>query len=292
LNFALRATDGDFLELVRRYLGDFLVDRGGTDEGLFSADCGIERRMPGGKPVRNKLTLYVGTMPIHGGLVKEEMAARLISYVRDRATRESNEFVRIRATAFTVDARAVMLPSPPEPHLPALAGMLLRSGCPYLGDELVNFDPILWRVRGSPFPLFLDAEDLPLFPKLEREPPRRSRREPTERTEFQRAMTPRRPVAPEELGGQRSQPAPVGWIVFPYFEAGAETRLEPAGGSEAIFRFTEAVLNLHIWEDRALTLIRDLVEAVPVSRLVVGSIPEAAELLARSAPSLVQELTR
>jgi hypothetical protein len=41
----------------------------------------------------------------------------------------------------------------------------------------------------------------------------------------------------------------------------------------------EAMLNAHVWGDRALILARDLVETVPVQRLVMGSIPEGAELL-------------
>jgi hypothetical protein len=41
----------------------------------------------------------------------------------------------------------------------------------------------------------------------------------------------------------------------------------------------EAMLNAHVWGDRALILARRLVEATPVQRLVIGSIPEAADLL-------------
>ena len=76
-------------------------------------------------------------------------------------------------------------------------------------------------------------------------------------------------------------------IVFPFFEEGAETRLEPFGGAAALFRFTEATLNLHIWTDRAFVLQRELMESVPVSRLVVGSIPEAADLVLSKLPELV-----
>jgi len=53
-----------------------------------------------------------------------------------------------------------------------------------------------------------------------------------------------------------------------------------------LFRFTQSCLNLNVWRERALILMRELLETTPVSRLVVGSIPDAAELLQRSAPSV------
>ena len=81
------------------------------------------------------------------------------------------------------------------------------------------------------------------------------------------------------LGGHHAAPADLGWIVLPVFRAGEETRLEPVPGAEAVFKLMEAMLNAHVWGDRALILARDLVETVPVQRLVIGSIPEAAELL-------------
>jgi hypothetical protein len=75
--------------------------------------------------------------------------------------------------------------------------------------------------------------------------------------------------------------------VFPEFRPGEETRLEPAGGAEILFRFAETRLNLHVWGDRTLVLMRDLLEESSVSRLVVGSLPDAARLVVETAPSMV-----
>ena len=181
---------------------------------------------------------------------------------------------------------AVILPSTPQPHLPALVAHLVRSGGGYLGDEEIHVDPVLWKIHGTGVPILLDEDDLAFFSDLSREAnPRRRRRDP--RPEMV-ALTPRRLVTPEEVGGRAADPAPLGWIVLPEFVPGADSRLEAVGGSGALFQLTRSVLNLHAWGDRALLLLRELLETVPTSRLVVGSIPEASDLVLRAAPDIVK----
>jgi hypothetical protein len=216
------------------------------------------------------------------------MAARLISFVRDIATRDVNEFVRIRAGAVSWNGQALIMPSPPESHLPALTALLVRGGAEYLGDEMIYVDPVLRRVHSTPLPIFLDADDLVLFPELDREPI--PRRPGTPSHPDLRAATPRRLVAPQELGSGHGTPASVGWIVFPYMDGVAETKLEPAAGAEALFRFTESALNLHAYGDRGLMVMREMLESVPVSRLSVGSLPQAAELVLEYASSMLEEV--
>jgi hypothetical protein len=75
--------------------------------------------------------------------------------------------------------------------------------------------------------------------------------------------------------------------VFPEFQPGAKTEIVGASGSEMVFRFTQAILNLNIWGERAVFLLRELIESLPVARLVVGSVPEAADLLIDSSRSLM-----
>ncbi|MFN2586699.1 MAG: hypothetical protein ABR613_01090 [Actinomycetota bacterium] len=285
LPFSVRSTDAAFLDVLRGYAGEHLVESHEGWATLFSADCGETRTMAGGKVVHGISRLYSNGLKIFEGRVQDEMAGRLISGVRDLATQHSNEYVRIRAGGVVVDGAAILLPSPPEPHLPTLTGMLVQRGGGFLGDEVVNVDPVLRRAHGLPLPLLIDGFDLPLFPHVVRERTRRKTRGTPEEVQ---AKTPRRPVPVEELGGVRAAPAPIRWLVFPFFEEGAETRLEPFGGAAALFRFTEATLNLHVWTDRAFVLQRQLMDTVPVSRLVVGgSLEEAADAVWSGARELV-----
>jgi hypothetical protein len=287
LNFAVRSTSEEFLELVRRYIGHFRVegDEERPLESLFSADCGEDRVLPGGRLARGKRNLFFSYLRIYHGTLNDEMAGRLIGFTRDAAMLLSDEFVRIRAGAVATDVGAIVMPTLPDPHMPALVGHLVTAGGRYLGDETVNLDPILHGAFGLRLPLLIDSGDLDFFPQIRRE--RRRGRPFQPRDESVRAASPRRPVLPEELGGEFGGPAPTRWLVFPVFAPGAETRLEGFGGAEAVFRATQSVLNLHAWEDRALVLLQELLESVPVSRLMVGSIPEAARLVMEAAPSLM-----
>lgn len=216
------------------------------------------------------------------------MAARVVGFARDRATQLTNQYVGVRAGAVTIGDGAILLPTPPEPHMSALVGHMLRPGVGYLGDEQVNLDPILHQVHGLGLPLMIDTEDAPQFADILE--PARSR--PARRRELApevRGATIRQALLPTARSAVWAEPTPLAWIVVPRFSPGSETRLEPFGGAQAIFAFTQAVLNLHIWEDRALILIRRLLDSLPVSRLTVGSLPEAAELVIETAPSLIGE---
>ncbi len=278
LEFSVAATETGFLDLFRSYLGTFRVHEG-PEAILYQADCGCPKVLPGGKILKGTSHLYVGSLRIFSGPRWENMAGRLIGSLRDMATANSNEFIRLRAAGVVVDGEALILPSVPDPHLPAIAALLVRAGAEYLGDEIVNLDPVLRRIHGIRLPILLDASDLKYFSDLsdERAPrqPRRVGADPGRPD----ARTLRRPVTLEELGGRRGSPAPVGRIVFPSVRPGATPALEPVTKAEGAFRLMEAVLNSHIWTDRALIVIRELVETVPVARLVIESPPEAVDLL-------------
>lgn len=254
-------------------LREFLDD-GASDELLFSADCGVERTLAGGKVVHPRSRLFISGLKIYEGFSQDEMAGRLISGARDIATRTSNEFVRIRAGAVVVDGRAILLPSVPAAPLPALVGLLVGSGAGYLGDEVVNLDPVMHQVRPASLPLLLAEGDLSLFPELGLAPSRRRHRDGAGG-----ARVTRRPVRLEDLGGHRAEPTVPDRIVFPTFEPGSTTSLRPIKDAEALFRFTQACLNLHVWAERALLLFRELLRSARVDELVVGALPEAAQLL-------------
>ena len=277
--FSVRSTDEDFAALLRGHLGDLrLTDPDEEkDETFFQVDCGRTRVLPGGTVVRPTANLFIGSLRIFCGPRWEDMAGKLISGVRDLVTGRVEGSVGFRAAGAVVGDRAVLLPSEPNRQLPALSAALTRAGAGYLGDEIVKLDPILRRISGIGLPILLDVRDLDLFPEVNT---RARRVKVEEEGEVGRdSRTPRRAVPVDVLGGHHAAPTDLGWIVFPDFREGEETRLEPAAGAEAVFKLMAAMLNAHVWGDRALILARDLVETVPVQRLVIGSFPEAAELL-------------
>lgn len=278
MDFAVRTTDVRFFDVLRRYLGEYLVDEGPEDI-LFSADCGVVKTLPGGKTTRPKMRLYFQAILIFSGTVIEEMAGRLISGVRDWTNNQSNEFMRVRAGGVVLDGRALLLPSGPEPHLASLVAALVQDGAGYVGDEIVNVDPVLRLAHGTGLPLLLDAQDSPSFPELGTTPskPGRGANPPRQRW----------PVRIEDLNGSVADPAEPAWIVFPTFDPGARTEFRPLGKAEAVFRFAQAGLNPHIWGDRALLLMTELLDGAYTGELVVGDVREGARWLHESLPQAV-----
>jgi hypothetical protein len=49
--------------------------------------------------------------------------------------------------------------------------------------------------------------------------------------------------------------------------------------AEALFTMSESLLNMHVWNERALVLLERILAEVSVERLVIGSLPEAVTLL-------------
>lgn len=263
---------------MRRYLEPFRVEGDPEDMQVYSADCGRAGAVPGMR-VEAKLALYVETLSIFEGRMRDEMLGKLLTDARDTGTAHSNEFVRVRASAAKIDGTTVVLPSTPDAHLPTLAALLVRSGAEYYGDEMVKIEPVTRQLFPSALPLLIDTTDLVSFPELAR-PPIRGRRRPA----VLPAATPRRPVAVDELGGTIASPSPVDWVVFPAFAPGAETALEEIGRAEALFAFTQAMLNLNVWGERAVLLLQGLLASSRrVARLTVGSLDDAASTLLAAA---------
>lgn len=251
-----------------------------SGENLFSAACGEDRTIAGGKIVQGINSLYLNYIRIFRGRGLEEMAAAVIVAMREAAATAQNQFLRIRAGGVSINDGALILPSAPAQHLSGLTALLAQRGAAYLGDEMVKIDPVERYAYGIDLPPLIDTPDIPLFPGVERTVTRRG-----SRTRYLHAMTPRSAVTLDELGARRGKPAPVRWIVFPTFQPGAETTFESIGESPALFRFIEAGLNLHVWGERGFLLMRELLAEATVFHLVVGSLPEAADRIMSTVPN-------
>jgi hypothetical protein len=270
--------------MARRYLGELRTEVTG-DAPLFSADLGIQRTLPGGKVIPGKRTLYFGSMAIYRGRGDLEMLARIAAFVRNLGTERTDEFIRVRAGAVTVGGRAVLLPEPEDPRLAGFVASLVRAGGSYVADDVARIEPVLRRIHPIPLPMLVDTEDLSRFPELDR-PVQRRRRQGL--TELARQAMHRQPVSPDELGTGAQEPVEIGWIVFPRFVGDGADELQPAGGAQALFRFAETRLNLHVWGERALVFMRHLLEETPVSWLSVADADRAARVVLDAAPSMVE----
>ena len=277
--FEIRSTDARFLDRVRPHLAGYEADRDDLSEVatfLFSSIPGADRSLPGGAVVRGLHSVYAQGMRIYHGPDLGAMVGALLHMMRSLTLDYLDEFVRVRGGSVVVEEGGLLLPGD-RPEVAALVALMLARGAGYLGDEVSLVDPVLRRVHPAPFPVLVNVDVAPRIPGLgSTGPARRSRRATPGRYAF----------PPEALGSRRAEPAQVAWVVFPSFEPGGQTRLEPAGGAAAVFGLSQACANLDVWEERGLMLFRGLAEDAAVSRLVVGSLEEAADLLVEAAPSL------
>ena len=270
--FSVRVTDDALLRSLDDRLGS--ASRSQTPESptwRFSVNVGNDRMLPGGKVAHGIHSVYLGCMRVFRGRDLQAATGGLIASMRDLACSVQNEFIRVRAGGVVFDDRALLLPSVPEPHLSALVATLVRSGGSYLGDELVKIDPVLRRVHPVDLPLLVDTRDLSAFPELNG---RRATLSAGRRVRD--AVTPRHAVTLAELHGRAAEPAQAGWIVFPSFEPATATHMEEIETSEALFSFARAALNLHVWGDRGLRLLMEILRGARVARLIAGSPTDGA----------------
>jgi hypothetical protein len=275
----VRSTDPSFVELVDALLHPYRRPRPDEDEPPgMSADCGVTKEIPG-MPLRRKLTLYFGTIAIYRGFSFHEMAGRMIGFVRDGATRFRDEFLRLHAGSVAVDGGVILMPGAPDPRLQALSAALVARGGSLLGDDLTLLEPVDRLVHPLGLPLLVESGLASnMFPGTAPLPPRRLRgRQPPVPWTV--------PIRPVDVGGGSAvEPAPLRWVVLPEFRDDGPPSLEPIAASMAVFATSRSVLNWHIWQERALILIRELLTTVPVARLVASSIDEGADRLIASLP--------
>lgn len=279
--FEIRSTDPSFLDRIRPHLAGYEATEAELADVatyLFSVIPGEDRRLPGGMVARGLHSVYAQGMRIYHGPDPEAMVGSLLHMMRSLALDYLDEFVRIRGGSVAVNGGGLLLATAEDrPETAALVAMLLRRRAPYLGDEISLIDPVLRRLHPSPLPVLVDVAAASLVPGIgPGGAPSRSGR----------ATPGRYAVAPEALGSRSADPTPLRWVVFPSFEPGSRTILEPAGGAGAVFGLSRACVNLDVWEDRGLMMFRELAQGAAISRLVIGSLEEAADLLIESAPAL------
>ncbi len=167
------------------------------------------------------------------------------------------------------DGRGLMLAADQEAGKTTLTAGLVRAGCDYLSDEAMAFDAG-GVITPFPKPLSIDPGSWHLFPELE---PHADL--PSSAYKDDQWQVPVEAIRANAVGVA----CQAGWIVFPRYEAGAPTALEPVHRAEALI---ELARNTFHFADRSgdlLDQLADIVRDASCHRLVVGSLSEACRLL-------------
>jgi hypothetical protein len=175
----------------------------------------------------------------------------------------SSRVLTLHAGGVEHDGRGLVLPGVSEAGKSTLVAGLVSRGFRYLSDEAVGID---WRSLALvpyPKPLGLDRGSWDLFPELAGRPAARGPE--------QWLVA----VARESLGGR----CPAAAIVFPRYEAGARTTLEPLRRAEALIELTKNTFRFDALGRRALQTLGELVAGVECFRLSIGDLDAACTVV-------------
>jgi hypothetical protein len=199
----------------------------------------------------------------------EGLVMPLVHDVNQRAVGDS-ELLTIHAGGVEHEDAGLVFPGPTEAGKTTLVAGLVRAGFGYLTDEAVAIDREALLIRPYPKPLCLDPGSWPLFPELE----------PRAELTTTSYKADEWPVPSEAIGpGARGGSCRVGLIVFPRFERGARTALEPIRRAEALVELAKYTFGFKDQGRVALDPLADVVRRADCYRLTMGGLDPALDLV-------------
>jgi hypothetical protein len=242
-------------------------------------------------PVDHHYALLVGhdgrvdVLLDHQHLVKADSRAHAVAWllwhISQAVVEASGEYLLIHAAAVEATPGAVVLPAAPNAGKTTLTVALIRAGFDYLTDEVVALSAESERVLPFPRPLTLEPESFAALADLD---PAASSW--TADTEVPAISSPVDDVGEwRHVRAARIRPTPFGRasppqvVVFPRYQLGVPTRLEPIGTAEALLELATNTFNLDRHGGQGLALLARVAERCSCFRLDVSELDEACRLL-------------
>jgi hypothetical protein len=197
----------------------------------------------------------------------------LVQHVNRRAVEESDGLV-LHSGGVERDRLGLIFPGGMESGKTTLVAGLVRAGLGYLTDEAVALDRETLLIHPYPKPLSLDPGSQTLFRELE---PRLDASAEDDGEELQWQIPPTS-IRPGSLG----RSCPVSIVMFPHFERGSTTVLEPLRRAEALVELAKNTFGFEEQAHQALDLLADVIRAADCYRLPIGALDEAVSLVSRA----------
>jgi hypothetical protein len=178
---------------------------------------------------------------------------------------ESPRWLATHASGVSHDGEAIVFAAHSESGKSTLAAGLVRAGFAYVSDEAVAFDWESGSIEPYPKPVSLDEGSWTLFPELDPRP------SIGDGAAFHQWHVPAGAIGP----GRVSPSCRARWVVFPKYEAGAETRVTPITRGEALVEWSKNTFRFNQQGRAALTLLAGLVPEVECYRMTVGDLDDA-----------------
>lgn len=206
-----------------------------------------------------------------GTMDDESLVVRYLTWhVNRQVIEKSSRYVLLHAAAASRGGVGVVLPGQPEAGKTTLVAGLLRSGFRYLTDEAAAIDPDTMEIIPYPKPLTIDRGSWEVLADFAPETDERSEKYHQEQWHVNPA---------QRIPHSISPPVQVHIVVFPRYEGGSATRLEPIRRAEAMVGLLQQTFKVHEQGERNLRLLARMLRTVQCFRLTSGDLSEACEVV-------------
>jgi hypothetical protein len=169
------------------------------------------------------------------------------------------------------DEVGFVFPAHMESGKTTLTAGLVRAGFGYLTDEAVAFDARTGLIEPFPKPLSIDAGSHSLFPELR----------PAAAPGDDVAPADQWQVPPDAIrAGAVGRSCRARFVIFPAYEDGARTALEPMPRAAALLELATNTFSFRDEPRRCLERLGTVIEDAEVFRLTIGDLRAACDLVA------------
>lgn len=189
-----------------------------------------------------------------------------------------HQYLTLHGAVCERDGRALILPAPPGSGKSTLCAGLVHRGWRLLSDELTVLTRPGSAVVPVPRPVSLKNASIEVIGRFAPE----ARFSPAVHDTLKGSVAHFRPPASAvERAAETAEPA---WVVWPRWEAGSPSRLEPIGRAECMLHLVENAFNYNVHGRAGFEQLADLVERCDAYRFVYSDLEDACALFARLAP--------
>lgn len=185
----------------------------------------------------------------------------------------AHQYLILHSAVVERGGRAIVLPAHPGSGKSTLCAALVHRGYRLLSDEHVLLRPEDGLVVPVPRPVALKNESIPVIRELAPE----LVLGPSYHDVRKGLVTHARP--PTDSVARAREPARPGAVVFPRYQAGSSTRLEPAAKAESLMELVDNSVNYNLWGARGFETLANLVDATPCFTFDYSELDEALDAL-------------
>ncbi len=184
-----------------------------------------------------------------------------------------NEFLQLHAASLSREGLGLVMPGHTGSGKTTLTAALLARGWSYYCDEFALIHPETLALH--PFPRALCIKE-PGFEVVDRLALRLERKTPYQKVTKGRVAY----LNPLDIRTDIvSRPAPVRWMVFPRYAAGATPTLKPMSPAQAAYEAARQCFNFPVYRGRAVALLAAIVRSAACYQLISGEIEATCDLL-------------